>query len=418
MRKVSIDNVKPGDRLGRNIYVMGDSSKGVMKRRCSILNEHDIDTLRAQGHLSVYVDYGDWITEIHPEEMIEEQRRQEVVTQIVTRFDDIKENVRESVNVDELLEFSSEEMAAIFDRVKTPMGKKPLLDPGFLKQIGSIVDSLLSEQRFAESMACLKTVNNYMMEHSIECAIMSLLIARHTEVREEHWRHIAAGAMLHDIGYIFLPLNVANDRSKLREVDQEMFERHALLGYYLLKEEYTVSNIPAFMARDHHERVDGKGYPSHRKGLNIIQNDRDAIRYSEHKIHRFASILSVPNTYEYLLADPPIGSGYSKSRAVRTVARMSGTILNREAVNAFLSFTPLYHVGSEVEIKNGKLEGCTGLVSKVFRNTPYQPEIIVQVHEPSGKKREVKIDTRKMDKNLKQRVGDIHPEDRIDLEEL
>lgn len=418
MRKVALEDIKPGDRLGRNVYVMGDSSKGIMKRRCSILTDHDLVTLREQGHLSLYIDYGEWISDIHPEEMLDEHRRQEVTNQVITRFDDIKENLAEKVDMEQMATYSAEEIAEKIADASSPKGKKPLLDHGFLKHIGQMVDSLLSEQRFAASMACLKTVSNYMFEHSLECAVISLLIARHEEVREEHWRHIAAGALMHDIGYIFLPYNVSQNRANLKDVDQKIFERHTLLGYYLLKEEYTVSNIPAFMARDHHERVDGKGYPSRRDGLNVILSDRDAIRYSEHKIHRFASILAVPNIYLHLLADIPIGSGYSRSRAVRTIARMGGTMLNLQAVIGFLSFTPLFHVGAEVEIRNGRLEGCKGMVSKVFRSAPYQPEIVVQIHQPNGSKREVRIDARKMDKNLKARSGGVPPEDCLDLREI
>ena len=44
--------------------------------------------------------------------------------------------------------------------------------------------------------------------------------------------------------------------------------------------------------------------------------------------------------------------------------------------------------------------------------------MVVQIHQPNGKKREVKIDTRKMDKNLKRRAGDIPPEDRMDIKEV
>ena len=93
-------------------------------------------------------------------------------------------------------------------------------------------------------------------------------------------------------------------------------------------------------------------------------------------------------------------------------------MLNLQAVMGFLSFTPLFHVGAEVDIMNGRLAGCKGIVSKVYRAYPYRPEVMVQIHQPNGSKREVKIDTRKMDKNLKRRAGDIPPEDRMDIKEV
>ena len=96
--------------------------------------------------------------------------------------------------------------------------------------------------------------------HSIRVAHYSKEIAKRYGLSEEEQERIFMMGLLHDIGKIGVPDYILNKPGRLTDEENEIFKRHTLLGERILQNNMGFFE-PAVVARWHHERFDGKGYP-------------------------------------------------------------------------------------------------------------------------------------------------------------
>jgi PAS domain S-box-containing protein/putative nucleotidyltransferase with HDIG domain len=108
----------------------------------------------------------------------------------------------------------------------------------------------------------------YTAGHQVRVANIAVLIATEMGLQPMQIDGIRWGAMIHDIGKINIPAEILSKPTKLRELEYELIKEHAQVGYNIMK---TV-DFPwpiADIAHQHHERVDGSGYPQGLKGSEI-----------------------------------------------------------------------------------------------------------------------------------------------------
>ncbi len=129
----------------------------------------------------------------------------------------------------------------------------------------------------------------YTYRHSLVVFALSTLMARDMLEETEGWiRDIMAGT-IHDYGKICVPLKILKKTEPLTRVDKIILEHHALAGFVLLT--YFLQDYGRFapwVAKEHHERADGSGYP-----LGIQLNDR------------MVEIIGVCDIYDALLSPRP-----------------------------------------------------------------------------------------------------------------
>ena len=110
--------------------------------------------------------------------------------------------------------------------------------------------------------------DDYTKGHSIRVAYYSEALARKIGWSEEEVQNIHYIALLHDIGKIGVPDSVLNKPFKLTNVEFELIKNHTVMGAEILKDIKMFPNV-SVGAKFHHERFDGKGYPSGLKGDEI-----------------------------------------------------------------------------------------------------------------------------------------------------
>ena len=115
--------------------------------------------------------------------------------------------------------------------------------------------------------------DKYTKGHSTRVAEYAVLLAKEMGYQEEELGNLRYAALLHDIGKIGVPDSILNKPSKLTNAEYEVIKTHSIIGGDILK---NVDNIPDAedVARYHHERYDGKGYPEQRKGTEIPEKAR------------------------------------------------------------------------------------------------------------------------------------------------
>ncbi|HOO63095.1 MAG TPA: HD domain-containing phosphohydrolase, partial [Synergistaceae bacterium] len=119
----------------------------------------------------------------------------------------------------------------------------------------------------------VETRDPYTAGHQERVAQLAVAIAREMKLPEERIRGVAVAAVLHDLGKIDVPAEILSKPSKLKEKEYSLIQDHCLAGYEILKN----VDFPWPVAQavlQHHERMDGSGYPCGLSGEQILLESR------------------------------------------------------------------------------------------------------------------------------------------------
>jgi PAS domain S-box-containing protein/putative nucleotidyltransferase with HDIG domain len=160
----------------------------------------------------------------------------------------------------------------------------------------------------------------YTAGHQDRVAELSRAIAEEMGLEHELVQAIGMAAFLHDIGKISTPVNILNKPARLTEDEINIVREHTQDGYDILK------NVPfhfpvAEMVYQHHERLDGSGYP---RGLHGDQ------------IHIGARIIAVADTVESMASPRSYRPSMGMERAIKQIESQSGKTLDEQIVQTCL----------------------------------------------------------------------------------
>lgn len=160
----------------------------------------------------------------------------------------------------------------------------------------------------------------YTAGHQQRVAKLSVAIAREMDLPEKMIEGLQLGALVHDIGKIYVPAEILSRPGRLTESEMNIVKSHVDVGYDIMKGVDFPWPI-AEMVRQHHERIDGSGYPL---GLTF-----DAICQE-------ARILSVADVVEAMVSHRPYRIAMGEAAAVTEIRDGRGTIYDAEVVDACL----------------------------------------------------------------------------------
>jgi diguanylate cyclase len=132
---------------------------------------------------------------------------------------------------------------------------------------------------------------------------------------------LTLAGLFHDIGKISIPDVIINKPDRLTKEEFEIIKTHTQIGYQILRAADQYSGLAEF-ALTHHERWDGKGYPTGLQGK---------------AIPLFSRIINVADSYEAMTADRPYRKGMSHEYAIAEIQRCSGSQFDPEIATLFLT---------------------------------------------------------------------------------
>lgn len=156
--------------------------------------------------------------------------------------------------------------------------------------------------------------------HSTRVAEVSVAIARGLGLSAAAEQRIYQGAMLHDIGKIGISADILDKVGPLTAAEAAIVAQHPEMGERILEPLPHCADILP-MVRQHHERIDGSGYPDGLTG--------DAIAFD-------ARVLAVADSYDALTSDRPYRRGMPPRDAVATLAAGAGTLFDAAVIEAFV----------------------------------------------------------------------------------
>ena len=202
----------------------------------------------------------------------------------------------------------------------------------------------------------MRTYQDYIYAHSVNTCVLSVLIAVNLDYPEGKLTDLALGTMLHDVGMMMLPDALLMKMGNLTPEESKQVQQHPEDGFNILR---TVREIPitvAHIAYQHHERVDGKGYPR-----NLTAD----------KILEFAKVAAVADTFDALVSDRPYRKGMVPHEAYEVMMALADSYVDRDILHLFLTHVAIYPVGAVVQLDNGQ----HGVVTKVLPRLQTRPQV-------------------------------------------
>lgn len=218
--------------------------------------------------------------------------------------------------------------------------------------VGSVfrnVDALLS-------LTCLKDYSEHTYTHSVNVCILTLAIAHASGVSQEDAGSIGIGGLLHDVGKAKIPLTILDKPGPLTDEERKIIMSHPLYSEEILKEMGDIPEPAIAIACQHHEKVNGSGYP---RGLTGDQ------------MHPYASMAAVADVYDALTAARPYKPGLPPHIALRVVFDGKGTEFSDVVVDNFIKNLGIYPVGSFVKLNTGEM----GVVMEVNPLDSLRPKV-------------------------------------------
>jgi putative nucleotidyltransferase with HDIG domain len=246
-------------------------------------------------------------------------------------------------------------------------------------------------QEVLSGLNSIKSFDNYTYEHSIDTAILSLIIAKKLTLDREKLRQIAIGVFLHDIGKIFIDEKIINKPDKLTADEYERVKQHTTYGYELLKGVENIGIAATHIPYQHHERQDGKGYPRGLIGSNKLSFG--AIAYTDKdKMVMIAEVAALADFYDACISDRPYRPGLPPDLVYELIKDGAGSQFNKELIERFMSVVPKYPIGSEVRVKNGKYKDFTGVVLSLNTQQLSKPKVKLLCDTKKNKIDPVEVD--------------------------
>jgi len=281
-------------------------------------------------------------------------------------YDNLSEDIIIESIIDDELRMSA--VKAIKDVYISSQFDKRTPDLGLTKDIAAeLVDKIINSKDIIVNMIDLKVFDDYTYYHSVNVAVLSLIMGVALNYTKTELYKLGLSALLHDIGKVFIDKNIIDKNGKLTTEEFNEIKKHPLFGYNYLKDKFDLPTKSYLGALQHHEKFDGSGYPDHMIGMNIST---------------FGRIIAIADVFDALTSDRPYRLAMLPSEAMEYIMGGTGSLFDPELVFLFTRKVAAYPLGTCVRLSNG----ATGIVIKNYEDVCMRPKIKQIVNEGEEKK--------------------------------
>ncbi|MGH4122785.1 MAG: HD-GYP domain-containing protein [Clostridium sp.] len=337
MRLVPIEFAKPGNFLAKTIF---DNDGRILLREGVTLTEKFLLRIKGLQIYSVYIN--DEYSETIIEDVIKPELRQTAIKAVKDTFYSFEKYSLYSNNIN-------------FNEKKFAKEKQ-----SYFESIGSIardiIDEIISKKNVMINLVDIKSMDNYTYQHSVNVAVISLVLGVQLQLNQDELYTLCMGALIHDIGKVLVPKEIVLKPGPLTDDEFKIIKEHTTKGYDYLKGSLDISAPARIVALQHHEKINGHGYPDNIK---------------DKSINRFARIVAIADVYDALTSDRPYRKAMCPNDAVEYIFSHGDTQFDYEMVKAFSKAVVPYPPGTLVKLNTGDI----GVVTDVFPNFALRPQV-------------------------------------------
>ena len=332
MRYVTIDSLREGLVLGRTLYRKAD----VMLAQGVVLTQQYINSISRCGFPGVYIE-DDLSADLEVTPLISDKLRLE----------------------------TTRRLAKIYDMVKFDDDARSTKFPDITAQIEDIVSELSRNRDIMVNMTELSCHDNYTYSHSLNVAMLSILLGAGMKLNRSDLVGLGTGALLHDIGKLRISKRILGKNGPLTDEEYAIVKKHSKDGYDYITKRFSISPRHALAILDHHERFDGKGYPNGRSGPDISTYGR---------------ICAVADVYDALSSKRPYRDALPVHECVEYIMGGADTQFDPAIVEIFAHRIAPYPLGTSVLLSNG----WVGLVVANYSDYSLRPKLRIYQQNNQG----------------------------------
>lgn len=342
--------------LAKNLY---SSTGNNLLKKGTLLTESLLKRIEENNIYTIYIDDGYSSQEI--EELIRPELKQKAIQTLKETFTYIEKSNAH----DKKMDLGLRKNLMIKSMEKYISGLKAIAE--------IIIEEIGANHQLMINLVDIKNLDNYTYEHSLNVAIMSLIVGIEMKMNHKEVSQLFLGALLHDVGKTMIPKDIVTKETPYTEDEEALLKMHPTLGYDYLKENYGFPNTCKMAVLQHHERYDGTGYP---KGLpgNII--------------HRHAKIIAIADAYDSMTSDTYQSRALPPNEALEFIMGSSGTQFDHEIATIFTRKVVPYPEGTIVQLSDLSY----GVVVQVNIDFPMRPVLrILEKNVPTDKMKTIDL---------------------------
>lgn len=211
-------------------------------------------------------------------------------------------------------------------------------------ELTTVIKEMISEVRNSDEAVSLLTdilmSDDYVFQHSVNVTIYSLALGTKMKLSETELAELGMGAILHDIGKIFIPEEILQKTSTLTTEEFKVMKTHAQLGFDFIREWTDLSSVVAHCAYQHHERLDGSGYP---RGI------------TENNIHKYAKIIGIADVFDAVTSNRVYREAMLPHVGLEILYAGAVDIFDKQMVELFKMSIVAYPNGSTIKLNDGRI---------------------------------------------------------------
>jgi HD-GYP domain-containing protein (c-di-GMP phosphodiesterase class II) len=233
-----------------------------------------------------------------------------------------------------------------------------------------IIDSVFEAPNALSCLSLLQRSDEYLLEHSLNCAILMAMFARHLEYTADEIEELCLAALLMDVGMANVPHDIISKTDPLTKTERDIITSHVDIGLDIAERCGDVSHFVRDIIFNHHERVDGSGYPDAKSAEEISQ------------VARMAAIV---DSYDAMITNRKHQVAITPTSALKKLLIDPG--YDQQLVQQFIQCMSVHPVGSLVKLTNERL----AIVIKANKVKPLHPLVATFYHLKSNHFAETKI---------------------------
>ena len=221
--------------------------------------------------------------------------------------------------------------------------------------VSTLLDGLLEHQAAMVSLIQMRRFDASLATHGVDTGVLSMAVGQENGCAPSHLKLLGLAALVHDIGQLRLPLNLLRKVQPYSPQDHRLIQAHCDMGEAMLNQFPDFPEESKRMVLQHHERLDGSGYPKGLRGEEISE---------------LTQILSIADTYDAQISgrcsQPPVPPARALSELYK--AAVAGQY-NTAVVQRLIQLLGVYPIGSLVRLNTGE-EAVVVWVHSHSRLTP------------------------------------------------
>ena len=301
-----IKDLQPGMVAAQSVY---DRKGEVILPRGTALTQAHIDRLAKMDVVELSVMSADPSVSVSPPaDILEEDTRADAIRKVYDTFHNLEE---------------TGELA--------PSALMPTAE--------AILTNALENRENLVQLTDIRMHDDYTFGHSVNVALLSAILGSLCDISSSDLITLVMGGLLHDIGKLIIPPDILTKSEQLSSHDLYIIRMHPEAGRVKLNT-LSIPSAPmlAVIAGQHHEHIDGRGYPDHLAG---------------DQIHRFSRIVAIADVYDALTSARAYKPAYRPHIAYKIMTKCSPGQFDEKLLQLFFDNVAIYPVGTVLRTTMG-----------------------------------------------------------------